>query len=72
MSNLAPILKALVMQARVNSQLIFSLGMVAKSSNLGPEFDKFFESLNAAHDNNKELVKILDNTIDKLMEESNV
>jgi hypothetical protein len=72
MSNLAPILRALVMQARVNSQLIFSLGMLAKSSNLGPEFDKLLETLNETHDNNKELVKILDNAIDKMVEASDV
>jgi hypothetical protein len=70
MSNLAPILRALVMQARVNSQLIFSLGMLAKSSNLGPEFDKLLETLTEAHVNNKELVEILDNAIDKMIEAS--
>jgi hypothetical protein len=71
MSNLTPILKALVMQARFNSQLIISLGLLSKSLDLGPEYDKFSETVTAAYDNNKELIDILDNMIDKMLEKSN-
>ena len=72
MSNVAPILKALTKQARVNSQLISAMGVLAKSTNLGPEFDKFFEALLAAHDNNKEFIELLGTEVDKMNEGTNV
>lgn len=59
-------LKAIVVQARLNAQLINVLGILAKNNNLGKDAEDFMSAFKAIIDHNNELVAAIDAAVDAL------
>ena len=70
-TDLTPIFKVLVSQARVNSHLISILTTLSKHSNPGDDRDELIESLRAIMRDNQEFLDAMRAAVNKIDEEAN-